>query len=100
MAISEGDVRDVLARVPHPEIDHTLVELGMVKDIVVGDGKVSVTLVLPFLGVPIRDDLVDSLRNAIKELGGDGDVEVNLAEMTQKGRETFMVMAQEAWLGT
>jgi ATP-binding protein involved in chromosome partitioning len=98
MVISEGDVRDALARVPHPEIDHTLVELEMVKDIVVGDGKASVTLVLPFLGVPIRDDLVDSLRNAIKELGG--DVEVNMAEMTQKGRETFMAMAQEAWLGT
>ena len=100
MAISEGDVRDALARVPHPEIDHTLAELGMVKDIVVGDGKASVTLVLPFLGVPIRDDLVDSLRNAIKELSGDVEVEVNLAEMTQKGRETFMVKAQEAWLGT
>ena len=100
MGISEGEVRDALARVPHPEIDHTLVELGMVKDIVVGDGKVSVTLVLPFLGVPIVDDLVDSLRNAIKALSGDVEVEVNLAEMTQKGRETFMVTAQEAWLGT
>ncbi|NQE44821.1 hypothetical protein C5S31_02200 [ANME-1 cluster archaeon GoMg2] len=100
MGISEGEVRDALARVPHPEIDHTLVELGMVKDVVVGDGKVSVTLVLPFLGVPIVDDLVDSLRNAIKALSGDVEVEVNLAEMTQKGRETFMVTAQEAWLGT
>jgi len=100
MLISEKDVQEALAQVTHPEIDRTLVELGMVKDIVVGDDKVTLTLVLPFIGIPIQDLLVAGLRNAIKELNSDVTIEVNQGLMTQKERETFFAMVQEAWRGT
>jgi metal-sulfur cluster biosynthetic enzyme len=99
MVVTEEGVQGALAQVIHPEIDHTLVELGMVKDIVVGDDKVTLTLVLPFIGIPIQDLLVASLRNAIKELNSDVTIEVNQGLMTEKERETFFAMAQEAWRG-
>ena len=87
--ISEEDVHQVVGQVMHPEISYTLVELGMVKDIAIKDDEVSLTLVLPLLGIPasIKDYLVDSLRQAVMKLGA--KVEVRIAEMNQakEGRE-------------
>jgi len=97
--ISEEDARDALSQVKHPEIDHTLAELEMVKNVVFKDDKVTLTLVLPFLQVPIKDYLVQSLRESVNKLGGDIEVEVKLTEMNQKERDRFMAMAQEAWIG-
>lgn len=63
----------------HPEIDCTLVELGMVQGIQVNGSRVSLKLVLPFLGIPaaIRDYLIHSLQQAVAgfgtEVGGPGD---------------------------
>ena len=57
-------VHQALAQVKHPEIAYTLLELGMLKDITVEGNKVSLTLTLPSLGipVPVKDYLVDSIR--------------------------------------
>lgn len=37
-----------LRQVMHPEIERDLVELGMIKDIAIQDGRVTVSLALPF----------------------------------------------------
>ena len=81
----------------HPEIDRTLVELGMVRDVAVEDNRVMLTMVLPFPGIPIKDLLVQSLREAVARPGV--EVEVKLADMTQKERDTFLLMAQQGWIG-
>jgi len=62
--ISEEDVRQAIGQVMHPEISRSLVELGMVKEIALQGDEVSLTLVLPLLGIPasIKDYLVNSLR--------------------------------------
>ena len=97
--ISEADVHQAIGQVMHPEISCSLVELGMVKDVAVKDDEVSLTLVLPLLGIPasIKDYLVDSLRQAIMKLGG--KVEVRIAEMNQEERLAFLSMEQENWKG-
>jgi len=97
--ISEADVHQAIGQVMHPEISRTLVELGMVKDIAVKDDKVSLTLVLPLLGIPasIKDYLVDSLRQTVTKLGA--KVEVRIAEMNQEERLAFLAMEQEGWKG-
>ena len=97
--ISEEDVRQAIGQVMHPEISRTLVELGMVKDIAVKDDEVSLTLVLPLLGIPasIKDYLVNSLRQAVMKLGA--KVEVRIAEMNQEERLAFLAMEQERWKG-
>jgi len=68
--ISEEDVHQAIGQVMHPEINRTLVELGMVKDIVLKDGEVTLTLALPFLGIPVsvKDYLTNSLRQAVMKL--------------------------------
>ena len=97
--ILEEDVRQAVGQVMHPEISCTLVELGMVKDIILKDDKVMLTLVLPFLGIPtsIKDYLVNSLRQAVTRLGL--QVEIRIAEMSQEERLAFLAMEQDGWKG-
>jgi len=97
--ISEEDVHQAVEQVMHPEISRTLVELGMVKDIAVKDDEVSLTLVLPLLGIPasIKDYLVNSLRQAVTKLGA--KVEVRIVEMNHEERLAFLAMEQEGWTG-
>ena len=97
--ISEQDVHQAIGQVMHPEINRSLVELGMVKDVTLRDDKVSLSLVLPFLGIPasIKDYLVNSLRQALMKLGA--KAEIKIAEMNQEERLAFLVMEQEGWRG-
>jgi ATP-binding protein involved in chromosome partitioning len=97
--ISEEDVHQAIGQVMHPEINCTLVELGMVKDIAVKDNEVSLTLFLPLLGIPaaIKEYLVDSLRQAVMKLGA--KVEVRIAQMNQEERLAFLDMEQKNWKG-
>ena len=97
--ISDEDVRQAIGQVMHPEISRTLVDLGMVKDVVLEGDKVTLTLVLPFLGIPasIKDYLESSLRQAVMKLGA--NAEIRIAEMNQEQRLAFLAMEQEAWKG-
>jgi len=95
--ISEEEVRQTVVKVRHPEIDRTLFELEMIKDIAIGDNKVILTMVFPFLGIPIRDYLVHSVQETVTKLGV--EIEVKLAEMNQEERDAFLATAQEDWIG-
>jgi len=97
--ISKGDIHQAIGQVMHPEINRTLIELEMVKDITLKDNEVTLTLVLPFLGIPIsvKDYLVSSLRQAVTKLGA--KVEIRIAEMNQEERLAFLAMEQESWKG-
>jgi len=97
--ISEEDVHKAIGRVMHPEINHTLVELGMVKEIALKGDKVTLTLVLPFIGIPasIKDYLENSLHQAVMKLGA--KAEIRIAEMNQEERLAFLAMEQEGWKG-
>ena len=97
--ISEGGVHQAIGQVIHPEINRTLVELGMVKDIVLKDDEVTLTLMLPFLAIPtsIKDYLVDSLHQAVMKLGA--KVQIRIAEMNQEERLAFLAMEKKSWKG-
>ena len=95
--ISEQDVRTVLAWVKHPMIDRTLLDLGVIKDISVENNKVKITLAFPFPNIPIKEQLIDSVREPITKLGA--EVEVKLIVMNQEELQKFLAMEQEAWKG-
>jgi metal-sulfur cluster biosynthetic enzyme len=96
-SISEEVLHQAIAQLMHPAINHTLVELGMVKDMALRDNEVTLTLALPFLTIPasIKDYLVNSLRQAVMQLGA--EVDIRVAEMTQEERRAFLAMEQEGW---
>jgi ring-1,2-phenylacetyl-CoA epoxidase subunit PaaD len=92
--VSAAAVWDALARIPDPEIPViSLVELGVVKDVAVEDGRVRVELTPTFLGCPALERMKAELERAIAELGAQADVEVVLDDswstdrITPAGRE-------------
>jgi metal-sulfur cluster biosynthetic enzyme len=97
--ISEQDIHQAIGQVMHPEINRTLVELGMVKDITLKDNEVTLTLVLPFLGIPVlvKDYLMNSLCQAVMKVGA--KVEIKVAEMNPEERLAFLAMEKESWNG-
>jgi ATP-binding protein involved in chromosome partitioning len=98
---SEPEICQVLAEVRHPEIARTLVDLGMIKDIIVEGKKVTLTLALPLMGIPteVRDYLINSIGQALANLDANLKFEVDLAEMNPEERARFLAMAQEGWIG-
>jgi len=70
-----------------------LVELGMIRDVAVEEDRATFTLVVPFKEIPIKDDLVESVREAVAALDPGIEVEVRVAEMSQQERAAFMTAA-------
>ena len=96
--VDEQQVHQALREVKHPESGRSLMELGMIRDIRVDDKQVGFTVVLPFMNVPIKDQIVNEARAAVEGLPGVEGVDVELAEMTQQERARFMA-AQEKRAG-
>jgi ATP-binding protein involved in chromosome partitioning len=61
---TESDVRNALAKVQDPELNQSIVELGMVRDLRITDGRVVFTLALTTLGCPFKDRIVGDARQA------------------------------------
>jgi metal-sulfur cluster biosynthetic enzyme len=95
--VSEKDVRQLLARVKHPAINCSIVDLGMVKNVKIKRDKVTVMLVLPSLGIPIKDHLVNLIRKALMKL--DVEIDVTITEMNQKEIQAFLAIEHEKWKG-
>jgi len=93
MADSE-QVLSVLRKVLHPEIKLSLMDLGMVKDVGVQGDELTVTLALPFKEIPIRDELIGSVRQELQKAYPGQEIEVKLVEMSQQERAAFMAASE------
>ena len=100
--VTENTIHEAIQHVEHPAIASSLVDLGMIRDVVYNneDNTVSLTLVLPVLTIPqnVRDYMVNSLHQALKSV----DVEltgVNLVQMTEEERQVFLELEQQNWRG-
>ena len=95
--LTQTDIEETLSKVIHPEINHNLVDLGMIEDVVYKQKHVSLTLNLPSLQVPVKGILVESIKKALADLDSSIEVEMNIEQMTEQQREKFMKMAKEGW---
>jgi len=97
--ISLQHVQEAIGKVTHPAISRTLVDLGMIKDVRLQGNEAGLVLILPILNipVPVKDYLVNNLREAVAALGV--QLEVEVAEMNEKERQAFLAMEQESWKG-
>ena len=100
--VTENSIHLAIQKVEHPAIASSLVDLGMIRDIIYTceDKTVSLTLVLPVLTIPqnVRDYMVNSLHQALKSV----DVElteVNVAQLTEEERQVFLAIEQQNWRG-
>ena len=91
------DVEQALSDVMHPEINYSLINLGMIKDVVCKEDKVGLTLKLPLLQVPVKEVLIQSIERVLTNLDTAIQLEISVEQMIQEERDKFMRMAKEGW---
>ncbi|NEP85863.1 MAG: Mrp/NBP35 family ATP-binding protein [Okeania sp. SIO2C2] len=75
-------ILDVLRPVQDPELQKSLVELNMIRNIKVIDGQVKFTLVLTTPACPLREFIVEDCQKAVKKLPGVEEVIVDVTAET------------------
>jgi metal-sulfur cluster biosynthetic enzyme len=97
--VTREDVIKAIEHVEHPEIALTLLELGMILDVVVENRMTRVALSLPILGIPeaVRNIIVESIRKPIENLGL--KMEIEFFEMTREARDHFFTLSRANWKG-
>ena len=94
---SQSNIDRALSKVMHPEIKYSLVDLGMIENVVCEEGKVRLTLKLPFLNVPVKEFLIQDVKEALTDLDEAIQVKLNLEQMSEEERDNFTKMAKEGW---
>jgi len=90
MEIEKEKVYEVLKRVNDPELNRSLVELGMVKDVEVSGTAVRVRLALTFAGCPLKTKIKKDVEDAVRSIPGVTHVEVVLGTMTSEERARLL----------
>jgi ring-1,2-phenylacetyl-CoA epoxidase subunit PaaD len=96
--VSAAQVWDALAEIPDPEIPViSLVDLGVVRDVEVADGRVRVDFTPTFLGCPALEVMRDAMAERIRALGAEPEINVLMDDswstdrITPEGREKLRV---------
>jgi len=92
--VTAEQVWDALAEIPDPEIPViSLVDLGVIRDVAVDDGRVRVDFTPTFLGCPALEVMRDAMAERIRELGAEPEIHVLMDDswstdlITPEGRE-------------
>ena len=80
--LDSKSVLEVLKPVQDPELQKSLVELNMIRNVGIEKGKVSFTLVLTTPACPLREFIVEECEKAVKQLPGVEQVEVKVTAET------------------
>jgi Mrp family chromosome partitioning ATPase len=75
---------EALRTINDPELGKSVVELGMVHDLAIEDGRVRFTLALTTMACPLKDRMVSDAQRALLAVDGIDDVQVDLREMTEE----------------
>jgi ATP-binding protein involved in chromosome partitioning len=76
-SLSQERILGVLKKVQDPELHRDIVSLGMVKNLVLNDGKVSFTVELTTPACPLRETIETDCKKALAELSGVKELEIS-----------------------
>ena len=71
-------ILEVLRPVQDPELQKSLVELNMIRNIQVDHGVVKFTVVLTTPACPLKEFIVDECKQAVKQLPGVTDIQIEV----------------------
>jgi Mrp family chromosome partitioning ATPase len=80
-------IRNTLNEVMDPELNRSILALGMAQDISFKNGVVSFTLALTTIACPLKGQMKDDARKRLMALDGVRDVVIDLREMTAEEKE-------------
>jgi metal-sulfur cluster biosynthetic enzyme len=95
--LNKDEVLKKIKKVMHLAINLNLLDLGIVSDVELRDNKIIVTMVLPALGIPIKDVLLSSVREALSDFKEEIDFE--LREMSEEEKANFFNLEHANWKG-
>jgi ATP-binding protein involved in chromosome partitioning len=84
--LSSDTVIDALRPVQDPELHRSIIDLGMVRDVSINDGIVSLTVTLTIAGCPLRNEIQQRVDGAVRPLPGVRDVRLTFGVMTDQER--------------
>jgi ATP-binding protein involved in chromosome partitioning len=93
--VTQDDVRRALATVQDPELQRSIVELDMVKDVVADDKRVGATIVLTTAGCPLRNEIRAQAEQALQAIAAGRAVEVKLDAMSCEERDALGAKLQD-----
>ena len=82
-------ILDALRPVQDPELQKSLVELNMIRNVSVDDGQVSFTLVLTTPACPLKEFIVEDCEKAVKALPGVTSVAVEVTAETPQQKSSL-----------
>ncbi len=89
--INREQAIEALSRVMDPELNRSLVELDMVRNLQINEnGTISFTLALTIPGCPLKETMASDARQALMALEGVRQVDVTFGTMTDEERERIM----------
>ena len=91
---TEADIRATLANVIDPELHADIVDLGMVGDVSIESGAVTVGLALTIASCPMRGQIESDIERRVGALPDVDSVEVRTTVMSQEQRSTLMERAR------
>ncbi len=93
-SVTPDDVRSMLRGVIDPELGSNIVELGMVRDVEVDGGEITVTIALTTAGCPLRAQIQKDIRTRVGSMPGVDHVGLTWDEMNQDEKATAMERAR------
>ncbi len=88
------EIEAALARVIDPELGADIVDLGMVKDVRIDSGHVTVKVALTIAACPLRDQIENEVMRKLRAVPGVTDVTIEIGAMTQAERTELMERAR------
>ncbi len=86
MSVTREQVIEALRQVNDPELNRSLVDLGMVKDVEIAGPNVRVTIALTMAGCPLKEKIKEDVKKAVSAIPGVQDVSIILTTMTSAER--------------
>ncbi|MCF2139944.1 MAG: iron-sulfur cluster assembly protein [Candidatus Lokiarchaeota archaeon] len=93
-------INDALEKIQHPAINASLPQLGIIQNVRIEEGKIHLTLKLPFPNIPdsMRNLFVKNIQDALTPFGM--NIKINLALMNQEEQQRFLQIENANWKGT
>jgi ATP-binding protein involved in chromosome partitioning len=92
MSVTEADVINALRPVQDPELNRSIVDLGMVRSTSIDGGHVDVGIDLTIERSPMRAEITSSVTEAVQALDGVAAVTIDFGVMTDEQRKNVREM--------
>jgi len=91
------EVIKTIESVQHPAIATSLVNLGILGDIDFEDNKVKAVFAFPFADIPIKYQLIESVKKPLEKMGLEFEYEERV--MSEDERNRFLELEKKYWRG-